>query len=88
MGELLGAEITAVGLLACVDPLMNPQVRRLYEPFVTDVAMKGPLSSVCPLVQGKLRLIKKALFAHPAFRGCLSRDFCSLRKTGGSHGAR
>lgn len=88
MGELLEAEITAVWLLASVDPLVNPQVRRLHEPFGTDVALKGPLSCVCPLVQGKLRLIRKALFAHPAFTGCPSRGFCSLRNTGGSHGAR
>ena len=38
VGELLGAEITAVGLLAHVGLLVNAQVRRLHEPLDVDVA--------------------------------------------------
>ena len=38
VGELLGAEITAVGLLAHVGLLVNTQVRRLNEPLDMDVA--------------------------------------------------
>ena len=38
VGELLGAEITAVGLLAHLGLLVNAQVRRLNEPLDMDVA--------------------------------------------------
>ena len=37
-GELLGAEMAAVGLLAHVGLLANTQVRRLHEPLDIDVA--------------------------------------------------
>ena len=39
VGELLGAEITAVGLLAHVGFLVNTQVWRLHEPLHMDVAL-------------------------------------------------
>ena len=38
VGELLGAEMAAVGLLAHVGLLVNTQVRRLHEPLDIDVA--------------------------------------------------
>ena len=38
VGELLGAEMAAVGLLAHVGLLVNTQVRRLHEPLDMDVA--------------------------------------------------
>ena len=38
VGELLGAEMAAVGLLAHVGLLANTQVRRLHEPLDIDVA--------------------------------------------------
>ena len=39
VGELTGAEITAVGLLAHVGLLVNTQVWRLHEPLDMDVAL-------------------------------------------------
>ena len=38
VGELLGAEMAAVGLLAHMGLLVNTQVRRLHEPLDIDVA--------------------------------------------------
>ena len=38
VGELLGAEMAAVGLLAHVGLLVNTQVQRLHEPLDIDVA--------------------------------------------------
>lgn len=43
---------------------------------------------MCPLVQSKLRLIRKFLLAYPIFIGCPTPGFFSIRKTGGSHSAR
>ena len=68
VGELLGAEITAVWLLSCVDSLVNPQVQRLHKPFGTDISFKGSLSRVYPLVKGKLRWIRKSLLAYHIHR--------------------
>ena len=67
-----------VRLLPCVDTRLDSQVGGLNKGLVAQDALEGSLSCVCPLLEVKVRPVKKALLAFSTLKPSLASKTVNL----------
>lgn len=77
--EGLPTDVTFIGLLPCVDPLVPEQLWLPGKRFPALTAFKGPLSSVGSLMVSETGLLAEGLPTLTAFVGLLA-SVCSLMR--------